>query len=180
MFSNYIDQRVFADVSWWHWVLTVPLLVAHLSGYPWAIEIAMALCVAVGVYFFARLKEWRPYPVQVRIAYLGLLSIGLLPGMHWMHWVQLFGTSAMVTIGYCPLIRMLSLAPLNRDEQLTLALVGRVFIKEPCSGGLVQWNSASASQSIGCCSLPRGGNPIACSLANYKSTPQEKNRAQAY
>jgi hypothetical protein len=45
--------------------------------------------------------------VQVRVAYMGLLAVGIVPWMQWVHRVQLFGSISMVTVGYCPLIRTL-------------------------------------------------------------------------
>src|SRR5258708_3806508 len=114
--SRKIDRQVLTDLSWWHWACTVPLLAASLAGYPSAIVAAMVLCGAAGLYFLVRIQRLRPFPVQVRIAYLALLSLGLLPWMQWLHWIQLVGTCTMVVAGYCPLIRLLSLAPLNRTE----------------------------------------------------------------
>jgi hypothetical protein len=159
-----LDRQVFFDLSWWHWALTIPLLAARLAGYPGALLCAAGLCAAAGGYFWRRLRQVRPYPVQVRIAYLGLLAVGSLPWMQWLHWVQLFGTTAMVTVGYCPLIRLLSLAPPNRTEPLTAPLVWRVFVTAPGVGGLVKWPVAAPSrmacgalseETLPACSLPR-------------------------
>jgi hypothetical protein len=180
MFSKRVDLRVFTDVSWWHWGLTIPLLAAHLAGYSWAIPIAMGLCGTMGLYFLLRLRRLRPYPVQVRIVYLGLLLIGTLPWMQWVHWVQLAGTTAMVTVGYCPLIRILSLAPLNRTKPLTPALVWRAFVQEPCAGGLISWSTGSPSPAIACCSLPTANAPLACSLPTHQSSPAELQHTAAH
>jgi hypothetical protein len=152
--NKLINRQVFADASWWHWLLTVPLLALHLAGHSWAIVATMVLCGIAGSYFMYRIRKFKPYPVQVRIAYLGLLVAGVFPGMQWIHWVQLFGTTAMVTVGYCPLIRMLSLAPLNRNEPLTVSLVWHAFVREPCAGGLIQWSVNSKNPTVACCSLP--------------------------
>ncbi len=81
---------------------TLPLLIASLAGYWWVIVIVMVLCGVMGVYFFVRLRQIRPYPVQVRIAYLGLLAIGKLPWMQWIHWMQLVGTATMVGSAIVP------------------------------------------------------------------------------
>jgi len=180
MSKSMINRQVVTDASWWHWVLTIPLLAASLAGYSGAIVAAMAFCVVAGGYFLVRIRQFRPYPVQIRIAYLGLLAIGTLPGMQWVHWVQLIGTTAMVTVGYCPLIRMLSLAPFNRAEPLTLPLVWRVFFREPCHGGLVRWDAEGPSRAMDCCSMPIHSSPIACSLTQYSSTPKEHNHADAH
>jgi hypothetical protein len=149
-----LDPQVLADPSWWHWAATVPLLAAHLSGLGGAIEAALALCAVMAVYYLARVRRWRPLPVQVRLAYVGWLSAGLLPGMGWMHAVALIGTTAMVAVGYCPLARVLGLLWFNRPEPFSAALVWRQVVAAP-AGGLFA-------------APPRGEAPLraACSLAN--------------
>ena len=152
MSAGQIDRNVLNDPSWWHWMATIPFLAVYLAGATWAIGVAAALCVVATAYFFSRIRAVKPYPVQIRIAYLIWMMIGLLPSMGWMIWIQLAGTSAMVTVGYCPLARMLSLLPINRSEALTLSLVGRTFFRDPCAGGLFGWSfkdAATASCSAG-------------------------------
>lgn len=51
--------------------------------------------------------------------------------MHSMHTIALVGTSAMVTVGYCSLERMLELAWFNRTQPLTLSLVRSVIYSPP-------------------------------------------------
>jgi hypothetical protein len=154
MSNTRIDRNVFTDASWWHWLLTIPLLVVSLAGYSWAIVATMVLCAVAAGYFLLRLRRLQPFPVQVRIAYLGLLAVGTLPWMQWIHWVQLAGTTAMVTVGYCPLMRMLHLAPFNRAEPLTGSLIWRIFFQEPCGGGLVCWPAPAQESAFASCSLP--------------------------
>jgi hypothetical protein len=133
--------------------LTVPLVAAHLAGAPAAIAAAMALCGIVGLFFFARLGSVRPMPVQVRLAYLALLALGLAPGMGWLQWVQLVGTSAMVTFGYCPLVRLLTLLPWNRRESLSSGFL-KALAFAPAAGGLWRWQSLAAQAPAACsCSL---------------------------
>jgi len=179
MFSPIIDRDVFTDLSWWHWAVTIPLLASQLAGYHWAIAVASGLCAAMGIYFLYRLRQIRPYPVQVRIAYLGMLVIGTLPWMQWIHWLQLCGTTAMVTVGYCPLIRMLSLIPPNRNEPLTASLIWFIFARQPCTGGLVNWRADSPCASSSC-SLPTDRVTLACSLPRRESTAKEYCHAQDY
>ena len=88
-----LDRRVLSDAGWWHWILTVPLLAAHLAGVSNVLLAAMVLCALFGIYFLYRIRALRPYPVQVRIAYFAWLAVGLLPGMVWMHWIALCGTT---------------------------------------------------------------------------------------
>ncbi|MEK6235414.1 MAG: hypothetical protein N2C14_11970 [Planctomycetales bacterium] len=169
-----LNRQVFTDPSWLHWAITIPLLAASLAGQTWAIPAAMVLCAGVGIGFLARLRQLRPYPVQVRIVYLGLLALGTVPGMFWVHWVQLAGTTLVVTTGYCPLIRMLSLAPFNRDEPLTASLAWRTFVTQRSVGGLLVWASESSSESqselsaAACCSLD---SAACCSLDSASASP---------
>jgi len=180
MSKPHLDHNVFTDVSWWHWVLTVPLLVVHLAGHRWAMPAAMGLCALAGCYFWYRLRQIKPYPVQVRIAYLGWSAIGMLPGMQWMHWIQLCGTTAMVTVGYCPLIRLLSVLPPNHTEPLTVSSVWRAFIKERCAGGLVKWPVRSSVPATNCCSLITDRVSISCSLPRTRPTTMEYHHARTH
>lgn len=175
-----LDKRVWKDPSWWHWAVTIPLLTVNLAGYRWGMVVAMGLCVVAGGYFWYRLRQIQPFPVQVRIAYLAWSAIGLLPGMQWMLWIQLCGTSAMVAVGYCPLIRLLTLLPPNRSEPLSASLVWRAFAKEPCAGGLVKWNDDASVPEGRCCSPPTKTASLACSLRELPGTSLEIQHAQTH
>jgi hypothetical protein len=155
--SRRFDPTVLRDASWWHWVLTIPLLAAHLAGVPWALAAVTALCLALAAWYFAVLRSINPFPVQLRLAFVVLLLAGLLPGMAWVHWVQLVGTSAMVTLGYCLLGRMLSFAPWNLAAPLTLALVGDALFRQPTGGGLL---AVRDRPNVACCS------PAGCQRAS--------------
>ncbi|MGH7258520.1 MAG: hypothetical protein ACREIM_09075 [Nitrospiraceae bacterium] len=65
--------------------------------------------------------------MQIRVTYLLLLAIGLWTPLQWIHMVQLVGTLARVLFGYCLLARSLSLAPWNRIDPLSAALVRHTF-----------------------------------------------------
>lgn len=160
MRSWHIDRTVFVDLSWWHWVLTIPLLTLHGASYRGALPVAVGLCGAVAAYFVVRLRQLRPFPVQVRLAYLSLLLVGMLPWMSWIHGVQWLGTTAMVMTGYCPLLRVLRLAPWNRAEPLTCELLYQVFLREACVGGLIRWTATTTSPQAACCSLRATVPPI--------------------
>lgn len=152
-----IDRSVLRDNSWWHWAVTVPLLAAHVAGRGAALPIAIGLCAAVAAYYIAQLRRVRPYPVQVRLAYLVLLGGGLLPGFHWLHWVQLVGTTSMVSAGYCPLARVLMLLPFNRSERFSARLVWQRLWTDPCAGGIIAWDQPHRDGAPACaCSLRTG------------------------
>ncbi len=157
MMGTTIDRTVLSDLSWWHWAATIPLLALYLSGHGVAIVIAIGLCAIVGMFYLLRLKRLRPFPVQVRASYLLLLVAGLVDGLHWLHEVQLVGTSTMVAMGYCPLARLLSLASWNRSEPLTRSRCWSVLVSGPYFGGLFRLPHAAAAlhspPSSGCCSM---------------------------
>lgn len=155
MNRTFLNAHVFTDPSWWHWALTIPLLAAHLSGLPWAIEAALVLCAAMTAYYWLRLRRLRSFPVQVRVAYIGWLLTGLLPAMHWMLYVSLVGLIARVSFGYCLLGRMLSLVPFNRTEPFTFSLFRRVFFSRP-DGALFEWHSDLEPAPVHSCSLRPG------------------------
>lgn len=173
MRNNIVDIEVLKDPSWWHWALTVPLLAAHVAGIAYAIEAAIVLCTVMIGYYFARIQALKPFPVQIRLAYLAWLMFGLIPGFFWMHWIALFGTTAMVTVGYCPLHRMLKLLPFNRNEPFTGALIWRAFVTDPCAGGLVRRSRHSRSADTSPCSMSSEATGSPCSWAD-SSTPRER------
>jgi hypothetical protein len=125
------------DLGWWYWFITAALLGSGLFGWPAGLPLAMALC-AIQIAHVARLThDVTAFPVQVRVAYLALLIAGSWEPFQWIHWIQLLGTSARVLAGYCLLARTLSLAPWNRWQPLSPALVRRTFLsrqpaRPPC------------------------------------------------
>jgi len=166
MSAQRLNRQVLTDPSWWHWALTVPLLYAHLilerDG---AIGVATGLCVVMTAYYLFRIRAIKPYPVQIRIAYTAWLLVGLLPGMSWMHWIQLFGTTAMVAIGYCPLARLLNLLPFNRSVPLTGAFIVQTFLRDSLAGGLLNL-SRNKVATAACCSIRQPPMTAPCSVAS--------------
>lgn len=109
------------DLGWWYWLMTVGFLTAGLMGW------SMALCAVQITHVIWLTRDAASFSVQVRVAYLGLLLAGLWPPLWWVHWVQLVGTSARVTVGYCFLARVLSLLSWNRRQPLSWDLLARTF-----------------------------------------------------
>ena len=108
-----------------------------LSGWQLGIYLAMALCVVQIIHVRSLTHDLTAFPVQVRVAYLAMLLAGLWGPLQWIHWMQLVGTSARFLIGYCFLARTLSLAPWNRWQPLTWALLRRTYFSlqaniQPC------------------------------------------------
>lgn len=148
-----LDLHALQDVSWWHWAATVPLLAGHLAGMPGCLAAAMVLCALMAVYFMAQVRGVRSMPVQVRLAYLALLLAGTLPAMAWVYWVQLVGTSAMVLVGYCPLVRTLTLLPWNRSEAINRPWLRNLALA-PARGGLWDWSVGQSPPAAACsCSV---------------------------
>jgi len=116
------------DLGWWYWFLTAGLLGVGLFGWPTAIYVAILLCaVQIGHVIWVT-RDLTAFPVQVRVAYLAMLIAGLWGPLQWIHWMQLAGTTARVLVGYCLLARTLSLAPWNRWQPVSLALIRRTFL----------------------------------------------------
>lgn len=126
------------ELGWWYWFMTVGLLASSLMGWWMGLYLAMALCAVQIGHVIWLTRDVTSFPVQVRVAYLGLLAVGLWGPLQWIHWVQLVGTSARVFVGYCFLARVLSLASWNRRQSLSWELVTRTFCSDqtlmrPCS-----------------------------------------------
>ncbi|MFC1771817.1 hypothetical protein ACFL3A_00535 [Pseudomonadota bacterium] len=131
-------MKLTKDISWWYWAATVPLLAIGLAGYAPGFIAAAALTAVQIVHFYSREKQLLAFPVQVRIAYLGLLLLAQWPPLYWVYWLQLFGTTAMVLFSYCLLARVLSLMPWNRSEPFSFKLLIRTFISAPVQGNILQ------------------------------------------
>lgn len=126
------------DISWWYWLGMALLLATGLAGYRQAFFVAIALGVVQSLHYLGRHRRLMAFPVQVRVSYLGLLVFGLWdPYVIW-YWFQLAGTTAMVTVSYCPLARFLSLMPRNRKEPFTLSLLRRTVFSAPVKGSILQ------------------------------------------
>lgn len=115
------------DLGWWYWAVTVVLLVSYLSGWSTGIYLAILLCFIQIGHVVWLTKSASAFPVQVRVTYVLMLAAGLWESLQWIHWVQLVGTSARVSVGYCFLARSLSLAPWNRWQPITWGLVRRTY-----------------------------------------------------
>lgn len=116
------------DLAWWYWSATVICLGAGLFGWPWGIALAVALTGLQIGHALWLTGNPAAFGVQVRAVYVVMLVAGLWGPMRWLHWMQLIGTTARVLIGYCLLARALALAPWNRWQPLSLALVRRTFL----------------------------------------------------
>jgi hypothetical protein len=124
--------------TWWYWLAADLLLLYGLAGGEWGFAPVIALCAAQALHFIVRERSLSAFPVQVRVSYLGLLLFGLWEYGHFIYWIQLAGTSAMVLADYCPLARFLSLMPWNRRESFSWKLLVRTFLSRPVRGSILQ------------------------------------------
>ncbi|MBW0148037.1 hypothetical protein [Marinobacter arenosus] len=120
------------------WIFTNLFLAAGLVFWPPALYAAILVTVAHCLVFVARYDGPSSFPLQVRFVYLALLIIGLMPYCQWINWIQLLGTTALITVDYCPLARLLSLASWNRDKPLSLELIRTTFLTPPVSGSFLK------------------------------------------
>lgn len=129
---------LYREISWWYWAVTATLLIIGLSGRFEAFYLATALSAVQIVHFRLREGSFAAFPVQVRVAYTGLLALALWEPMNWLFWIPAIGTPAQVLFGYCTLARCLSLMHWNRREPMSLELVRRTFLSRPMRGSVLQ------------------------------------------
>ncbi len=121
---------------------TACLLAAGLFLWPPALFLAMAATLLHGVHYVLRAPGVTTFPMQVRIGFLGLLVLGQAPDLGWINWVQLAGITALLTVSYCPLARLLSLMPWNRTRPMSWKLFVTAVFSPPIEGRILQVTSA--------------------------------------
>jgi len=118
------------------WAATAPLLAAHLMGVRWALPLALALCAVTTRWCLLSLGSWRSYRVQIRLGFMLVAGPALLPGLSFIAWIPLLGTSAQVLVAYCPMARLLNLMPWNHDESFSVDLLRQVISDAPGDEGI--------------------------------------------
>ena len=126
------------QISWWYWFATLNLLAASLFARPEMIYYAMLLTAWQYMHFALRDRSPVSFSAQIRFAYLGLLALGTWDAFHFIHYLQLIGTTALVTAGYCPVARTLLLMPWNRRVPFSLWLARRAYLTPPVRGSILQ------------------------------------------
>lgn len=125
------------STEWRYWLLTDVLLLGTVLGCNWSLA-ALALVTAVHcLRFLARERSLGAFPMQVRLTYAALLALGAAESLAFIHWIQLAGTTAVVTVGYCPLARLLALMPWNRRAPLDRARLLRILFGPPVQGSIL-------------------------------------------
>ncbi|WP_299750418.1 hypothetical protein [uncultured Boseongicola sp.] len=134
------------SLGWYYWLATVPLLIIGIFFTSLGIWAAIGLTALQAMHFYAREKAVSAFPVQVRLAYVLLLVMGLWAPLVFIHWIQLVGTIALVTVGYCPLARFLSLMPWNRQTPVTWAAIKETILIPPVKGSIKTHFAQAASE----------------------------------
>ena len=126
----------FNKISWSLWLVTVVFLSAGLYGIVEGFYAAITLTVLHAGLSLNRERKLTAFPVQVRVAYLGLLLLGLVPYMGLIYWIPAVGTWAMLLTGYCPMARIMSLMPWNRNSWPSLADIHTTVFSAPIKGSV--------------------------------------------
>ena len=138
------------EKDWWFWFVTDCLLFNHLAE--WPVDIFLSIAPVIGftavhaVYYMARDKRIASFPLQVRLAYILLLIMGSWRPLEFIHWIQLFGTTALLVYDYCLLARIMTLMPWNRNRPFSIELAWNTFITKPVAGSFLQ--TAQGKQAL--------------------------------
>jgi len=131
------------------WAITAALLAWAIAGAAWPLGAALGLCALSIVHYGATLRSIRAYRVQIRLGFMLVVGLALLPGLRGILWIPLLGTTAQVLVGYCPMARLLDLMPWNRTEPIGLRAVIDVVTRPPGDEGLLsaqRWRSIAAER----------------------------------
>lgn len=126
------------DLDWWYWLATIPFLTVGVMGETYGLLFVAIIIIVQIIHFYIQEKFQLSFPIQVRLGFLIWFTLGLLPYMHWMIWVQLAGTSISVLFDYCAMARLITLAPWNRTRPLTPWMIVKTFFSRPVKGSLLQ------------------------------------------
>jgi hypothetical protein len=120
-----------------YWQTSALLLACHLVGWRHGLPLVIAFNAAQALHFAWVRRGWRALDAQVRLAFLVLLIVGLVPALDIVHVALFIGVIAILVADYCLLARLLSLLPWNRQEPLGWGLVRRLLFTPPAPGAVV-------------------------------------------
>lgn len=141
------------NIGWWYWLATASALTTGVLGWHWGFCIAGTLTLIQIVHFRIRTGAFASFPVQIRLAYLGVLLAAAPPALQWLYWLPAIGTWALVLFGYCLIARVLSLMPWNRDGALTGRLILHTFTAPPQAGNVMHGLADAQADCGGACAL---------------------------
>lgn len=123
------------SLVWNLWFVTwIGLLFGYYDriAWNWVVNFSAAHALLFIALFGFRLD---PFPVQVRLAYFAWVAAGTyVLCMEILMWITTVGLAANLIVGYCPLARMMTLLPWNRNEGISWSLVKRTFLSAPTEG----------------------------------------------
>lgn len=129
---------LFQNDKWYFfWLLTAVFLTAGILGWERGFLIAIGITVVNLALALAEEKKISAFPVQVRLAYLGILGLFYWEPVQPLYLIPIAGTWTVVFTGYCLLARVLSLLPWNREVPLSAGLVKRTFFSPPVKGSIL-------------------------------------------
>jgi hypothetical protein len=130
------------------WAITSPLLFASLAGIEGMLLLVIGSCALSVIWYLKQLRTARTYRVQVRLGFMLMVGLGVLPGLGWVIWIPAVGTAVQVLFGYCPMARILDLMPWNRSEALSWRGVARIVARRPGPEGVLSsiWTGPSESR----------------------------------
>ncbi|MDR4460307.1 MAG: hypothetical protein MRJ67_07285 [Nitrospirales bacterium] len=149
------------DYTWWLWLIIASSLLIGLLVTPTGLWVGIGLSTTQAFAFLLKEGSPKSFPAQLRIAYLLILGICSIPGLHLLFWVPTVGTFALCFLGYCLLAWMLSLMPWNRETPLTLHEAVETFLVAPDLSSTEQ-----AKMTSGC---PGGVCTLDVQLARMKT-----------
>lgn len=127
-----------AKMIWRYWFVVATCLAVSLFVWPPALFLAMLVTAVYSVHMYRYSPRLTSFPMQVRLVYLGLLALGLVPYFSWVHWVQMVGAPALLVFDYCPLARMLSLMPWNRSQLFSWKFFRSAIFSKPVKGSIIE------------------------------------------
>jgi len=120
---------------WGLWFVTWLGLVAGLFDRTFFEYVVIFSALHAALFLVLNGFNIKPFPVQVRIAYLVWVAAGTyVPYLVVLMYITLVGLTTNLFLGYCPLARMMYLMPWNSNEKFSLDLVNRVFFSPPVQG----------------------------------------------
>ena len=126
------------SLVWVLWLITWFGLLAGLMSRQWYEAVVWFSAIHALLFIYLEHFNLIAFPVQLRLAYLVWVAIGTyIPNLDALMWITTLGLAANLFVGYCPLARMLSLLPINRQEPFSLDLVRRVFLSPPVKGRFI-------------------------------------------
>lgn len=127
--------RVRKVLIWGLWFVTWLGLVAGLFDRTFFEYVVIFSALHAALFLVLNGFNIKPFPVQVRIAYLVWVAAGTyVPYLVVLMYITLVGLTTNLFLGYCPLARMMYLMPWNSNEKFSLDLVNRVFFSPPVQG----------------------------------------------